>query len=115
MQARGQMVQQEQQQGLTRLGRELVDVIQNQGRFVWKQMVKIVEQTGQGLFVFVGMPGPSSLYHGAQALIEARQSSDERGEQPRWVVLPLFAGKPGHWLRSHGSPFGQQRGLASAS
>src|SRR2546422_1381059 len=34
MQARGEMVQQEKQQGLTRLGREMVDVIQDQDRFV---------------------------------------------------------------------------------
>src|SRR5258706_10258699 len=109
------MVQQEQQQGLTRLSRERVDVIQNQDRFVLEQALKIVEETSQHLFVCVRIPWPLSLSRDVQARIDTRQSSDERGKEARRVVLSLLAGKPGHWPRGRGSPFGQERGLARAS
>nr|WP_235932661.1 hypothetical protein [Dictyobacter arantiisoli] len=77
MQARGKMVQQKEQQGLTRLGHESVDVIQDQDRLVLEQAFKIVEETSQDPFVLTGMPGPIGLSYGAQARIDARKSCDE--------------------------------------
>src|SRR5260370_7626679 len=109
------MIQQKQQEGLTRLGRESVDVIQDQNRVVLEQALKVVEEAGQHLFVLGGMPGPLSLSRDVQARIDTRQSSDERGKEARRVVLSLLAGKPGHRPRARGSPFGQERGFAKAS
>src|SRR5260370_10050039 len=109
------MIQQTEQEGLTRLGRESVNVIQDETRVVLEQALKVVEEAGQHLFVLGGMPGPLSLSRDVQARIDTRQSSDERGKEARRVVLSLLAGKPGHRPRGRGSPFGQERGLARAS
>src|SRR5260370_22094976 len=109
------MIQQTEQEGLTRLGRESVNVIQDETRVVLEQALKVVEEAGQHLFVLGGMPGPLSLSRDVQARIDTRQSSDERGKEARRVVLSLLAGKPGHRPRGRGSPFGQERGLATAS
>src|SRR5581483_9454220 len=101
------MGQHKQQQGLTRLGREMVDVIQDQDRVVLEQALKGVEETSQHLLVLVGMPGPIRLNRAVQARIDTRQSSDERGKEARRVILCLLTGKPGYRLRGRGSPFGQ--------
>ena len=109
------MVQQKEQEGLTCLGRESVDVIQDQDGVVLEHALKVVEEADQNPFMLGGLPGPLGLSSDIQVRIDARQSSDERGEEARRVVLSLLAGKPGHRSRARGSPFGQQGGLARAS
>src|SRR5258707_9287311 len=44
MQTRGKMVQQKEQEGLTCLGREMVDVIQDQDGVVLEHALKVVEE-----------------------------------------------------------------------
>ena len=109
------MVQQKEQEGLTCLGREMVDVIQDQDRLVLEHALQLVEEAGQDLFVLGGMPGSIGQSRSVQVRIDARQSSDERGEEARRVVLSLLAGKPGHRSRGRSSPLGQQGRLARAS
>ncbi|GHO63002.1 hypothetical protein KSC_018940 [Ktedonobacter sp. SOSP1-52] len=77
MQTRGEMVQQKQQEGLTHLGRESVNVIQDQDSVVLEQALKVVKEASQHLFVLVGMPGPIRLSRAVQACVDACQSSDE--------------------------------------
>ena len=55
------MVQQKEQEGLTRLGREMVDVIQDQDGVVLEHALKVVEEAGQNPFMLGGMPGPLGL------------------------------------------------------
>jgi hypothetical protein len=115
MQTHGEMVQQEQQESQTRLARKIVDIIQDQGGIVLEQALKVVEETGQHLFVLVWMPGPITLSRDVQACIDTSQSRDERGKEACRIVLCFLAGKPSYRSRGRGSPFGQERGFTRAS
>src|SRR5690348_850822 len=109
------MIQQKQQEGLTRLSRESVNVIQDQDSIVLEDTLKVVKEASQHLFVLGRMPGALSLSRDIQACIDARQSCSERGKEAHRVVLSLFTGKPGHWSRGCSGPFGQQGCFARAS
>src|SRR5260370_2138881 len=88
------MIQQKQQEGLTRLGRESVDVIQDQNRVVLEQALKVVEEAGQHLFVLGGMPGPLRLSPDVQARLGTPQRRDPRGTDAPHAALPLPPAKP---------------------